>query len=201
MSQSVIALLLAVVGVLGTLASALLSQRGGRQTKLMELQHAERQHASDKIAEGRRIDFEDRRACYVAVNKVFRRHQAALKNYFSSLSSNTVKEGQWEEIEETRHASRETYAEAQMVLPEEVLNSSAELVKRFNFIYGALARFSANNQRPEDDLDQVREQLDHATAGLYYLRQGMRADLGISDSSESPEATVNRSGFDRDSIV
>ncbi|MEV5012918.1 hypothetical protein [Streptomyces sp. NPDC055692] len=184
MSHSVSTLLLAVVGVLGTLASALLTQCGAMKAKQTELDQAQRQHESDRVADEQRAAIQARRACYIEVNQTFRHYQAALDDYLSSLLSHPVTEGQRAEVEETRHASRDAYAEAQMILPEELLDRAAELVKRFNFVYGLLKRFDQNNQRPDDDLDTAREQLDHVTAGLYYLRQRMRAELGISDSGQ-----------------
>ena len=80
MSGNVLALTVAIVGVVGTLASALLAQLFSLRLKRVELDERQQLRAGEQAEERRRTEHMDRRDSCIAVNMAARRFRQALKN-------------------------------------------------------------------------------------------------------------------------
>jgi len=65
MSSAVVSLVIAIVGVSGTLASAIFTQRLAQRAKLEELKYAERQRLAEQEAAEKQRKREQLRSCYV----------------------------------------------------------------------------------------------------------------------------------------
>ncbi|MGA5422311.1 hypothetical protein [Streptomyces lavendulocolor] len=96
MGASWVGLLVAIVGVAGTLGAALLTQNRADRTKRMELLAAaeqrreERDHAAELLraeqAEARlREGMERRRACYIALNTAARQYLTAMTSHLHAV--------------------------------------------------------------------------------------------------------------------
>jgi hypothetical protein len=116
MSTEVLALVIAIVGVLGTLASALLTQMLSMRTKRLEIDEQRQQRYEQRDEERARTDYRDRRDSCIALNMAARRFRQALKN--SLFEGAEVKGG---EFEQARQEFTSRYGEAQMILSDTVL--------------------------------------------------------------------------------
>ncbi|MET8244933.1 hypothetical protein ABZV31_11220 [Streptomyces sp. NPDC005202] len=113
MTAAVTAMITAVVGVLGTLFAPVLSQR------LTARQRAEEARAAEE-----RRRFEERRAAYTAMNRASRQFHTLLKDALHRIRDGVYTEQDRGQLEEARRDYRDRYAEAQMVVPERILDAS-----------------------------------------------------------------------------
>ncbi|MFE4051883.1 hypothetical protein [Streptomyces sp. YIM B13518] len=186
-------LLIAVVGVAGTLGAALLTQNRADRTKRMELQAAaeqrreERGHAeellrAEQARQEQRESLERRRTCYITLNTASRQYLTSMTNYLYALQRGEDVDTSLKELEACRLAYRDSYAESQMVVPDAVLRSSGTAKKRLNSAYGKLRKFGAAPAAYADELAALEGELhDEVWPYLGALKQSMRADLGVAE--------------------
>lgn len=193
MGASWAGLLVAIVGVAGTLGAALLTQNRADRTKRMELRAAaeqrreERDHAAELLraeqAEARmREGLERRRSCYITLNTAARQYLTAMTNHVHAVRRGEDVGGSLERLEASRLAFRDSYAEAQMVAPDTVLRSCSTAKKQLNTAYGSLRKFCADPSTYAAELASLeggfqRDVWPHVGA----MKRTMRIDLGIDD--------------------
>ncbi|WP_329383759.1 hypothetical protein [Streptomyces sp. NBC_01716] len=166
----------AVVGVVGTLLSALLTQRAAERGRRGEQERAERVQARAREAE-------ERRTCCVALNTASRQYLAALTDQLHALMRREDSRAVAQRLTEARDLHRDVYAEAQMRLRDPVLALAGEVTHALGALYGELRRLNDGVPRPGDSLDAAQWEIDALWEGLRGLRRGMRADLGASELS------------------
>ncbi|PZT73678.1 MULTISPECIES: hypothetical protein [unclassified Streptomyces] len=167
------ALIVAVVGVVGTLLSALLTQRAADRSLQREQERADR-------AQARAREAEELRACYVALNASSRQYLAALTDQLHALLRADEAPEVRQRLTEARDLHRDVYAEAQMRLPDPVLAPTGAAAHALGTLFGRLRRLDDGAPRPGDSLSAVQEEIDTLWEQLRELRRGMRADLGVS---------------------
>lgn len=163
----------AVVGVVGTLMSALLTQRaadGGRRRE---------QERAEEVAERRRRERE-LCACYVGLNAAARQYLAALTDQVHALGRDADLPAARQRLAEARDQYREVYAEAQLRVPERVLDLAGPFSHDLGELYGMVRRLDAGVPRAGDSPAAVQEGIDARWAGLRRMRGEMRAQLGVS---------------------
>lgn len=170
MTAAVTAMITAVVGVLGTLFAPILS---GRLTA--------RQRAEEAgLAEHRRR-FEERRAAYTQMNRASRQFHTLLKDALHRLRDGVYTEQERDQLEEARREYRDRYAEAQMVVPERILDASRTLNTVLARIDAELKRLDRGLARDGESAEQALLDLKEAEPRLSAMRRLMREDLGITD--------------------
>ncbi|RST18622.1 hypothetical protein E2C00_29145 [Streptomyces sp. WAC05374] len=188
-----VGLLVAIVGVAGTLGAALLTQNRADRTKRMELQAAaeqrreERDHARELLraeqAEARlREGLERRRACYITLNTAARQYVTAMTNHVHAVRRGEDTAGSLTRLEECRLAFRDSYAEAQMVAPDTVLRACSTAKTRLNTAYGSLRDLCTAPSAHAEELAALEAGF-HQEVWPYLgaMKRSMRADLGIDD--------------------
>ena len=186
MSADILTLAVAIVGVLGTLASALLTQTLSLRAKRLEIDEQRRQRLEEREEARRRTSFTDRRESCIALNMEARRFRQALKN---CLFEGVDKRG--DELEETRQAFTRRYGEAQMVLPDAVLEAAGAANGRLAEGYGKVKAVQQPGSPPigTSDREKLEDFLNQEVgAELRRLRQAMRRDLGAAPRDRAAEA-------------
>lgn len=192
-----LALATAVVGVVGTLGAALLTQRRADRTKRLELaasaeqQREERQH-SEQVRQAereetlRREHLELRRTCYIALNTASRQYLTAQVNLLHALRNGIDANIREEELDTRRTAHRDSYAEAQMIGPAAVLDTAGQASRHLNSCYGALKEAAATPAASRQTGETFDEDVATAWRLLSTMRHTMRRDLGIEDNGTRP---------------
>ncbi|MFJ5935438.1 hypothetical protein AB9128_28135 [Streptomyces cinereoruber] len=193
MGASWSALLIAVVGVAGTLGAALLTQVRADRTKRMELRAAadqrreERDHAeellrAERALQGQRESLERRRACYITLNTAARQYLTEMTNHLHALARGEGVAASLENLEAARVAYRESYAESQMIVPDVVSRPSGAAKTRLNAAYGKLRKYAADPAAHAAELGTMEAEL-HQDVWPYVgaMKKAMRADLGVED--------------------
>jgi hypothetical protein len=190
------ALAVAVVGVVGTLGAALLTQSRADRIKRHELEavarqqreerdHAERLRQEEAHAAARRELVSLRRACYILLNTTARQYQTAQINVMHALRARDNAEIQTcaEQLEVRRLALRDSYAEAQMIVPAAVFEHARSASHQLNGTYGLLKRLLAGGPADDSQLEALAVETEMSWALLSDLRQAMRSDLGVDEDS------------------
>ncbi|WUX64315.1 hypothetical protein OG522_03890 [Streptomyces sp. NBC_01431] len=167
------AFLAAVIGVVGTLMSALLTQRAADRSRQRERERAER------VREWR-DEAQELRSCYVALNTSARQYLAALTDHLHALSRDEDPRSVRQRLTEARDQYRDVYAEAQMRVPEGVLELAGDLNHDLGVVYGMARRLEDGVPRAGDSSAAVHGSIDGLWGGLREMRRAMRADLGES---------------------
>lgn len=183
--------IVAVVGVVGTLLSALLTQRAAERSRQREQERAEQTQAWAREAE-------ERRTCCIALNTAARQYLAALTDQLHALIRAEDPRAARQRLTEARDRHRDVYAEAQLRLPDPVLALAGELTHALGFLYGRLRRLDDGIPQPGDSPDAAQAEIDALWDRLRELRSGMRADLGASGLSRPGPAApeTRRPGID-----
>lgn len=129
MGGSTTALVVALVGVLGTLLSGLLVQQGALRAKRVELAHLEREHAQERAERVAATERETRRASCVALNQRARVHHRALGAWHDARAAGSPEDDARQlAVEEAHDQLNAAYAEAQLAVSDEVLAAAGRLV-------------------------------------------------------------------------
>jgi hypothetical protein len=194
LSGDLTTLLVAIVGVIGTLGGVLLTQNRADRTKRMELAQAaaqrleERQHA-DLQRETERAEVREqeaaaaRRACFISLNTAARQYLTALTNYMHALLRGGAVEASGDQLEARRLAYRDSYAAAQMIVPLEVLHAASTVNRKLDTAYGMLKRIETQTDERVELLQAMQDDLSEIWVCLRELRRQMRLDLGIDPIS------------------
>jgi len=183
MSSATVSLVVAVVGVCGTLASAIVTLLLSQRAKLQELKYAERQ----RLAEQDSAKKQQLRSCYVQLNANDRNYRDALLAYAYALKAGSPSETEAAEVATARRAQRDARAEAQMVVSDEVLKAEGQVNYQLTDAYRRLKRLERETDASvrEPPLDEVIKLLDSIISMLSRVRVIMRAELGIIDKPPS----------------
>jgi hypothetical protein len=179
MSAGVLALIVAIVGVVGTLASSLLTQVLSLRAKGTELGEMRQQRLEERAEERRRAEYRDRRDSCVAVNMRARRFRQALKNYLFEGTDEKA-----DELEQARQEYTSRYGEAQMILSDAVLKEASVANGCLADAYGIVkaSRQPGEHRFGAAERAELENWLDETVgSALKQLRHAMRVDLGVAD--------------------
>lgn len=178
MSSNLTALIVAIVGVVGTLFAALLTQRSYIRVKQLELrdQHDERQE------ERQQTNARERRQAYIALNAAARIYRRSMKNRLYEDAEPPA------ELERARREFDLRMAEVQLIAHTKVLDAahsaSTRLADTFGHVTQYTVRFGVDKPLVMDDSErqELIDELNGPIAErLRELRKAMREDLGVTE--------------------
>lgn len=170
MSAALAAMVTAIVGVLGTLFAPLIT-----------IWATKRQRAQESEAEEQKRHFAERRAAYTAMNRASRHFHTMLKDALHRLRDGVYTEDDRVQVEEARRDYRDRYAEAQMIVPQVVLEASREVNIVLAAVDATAKRIDRGLTREGESAHQALLDLKAAEPRLSAMRQIMREDLGLAD--------------------
>ncbi|MFF1646792.1 hypothetical protein [Streptomyces sp. NPDC058240] len=160
----------ALIGVVGTLLSAVLTQRAADRSR-------QREHARAERLRARRSEAEARHSTCVALNTAARQYLAALTDQFHALGGTEDPGPVRDRLVEARDLHREVHAEAQLRLPERILGIADEVSHGLGALYGRLLRLADGIPRPGDSPAAAKADIDALWDRLRTLRREMREEL------------------------
>jgi hypothetical protein len=190
MNANVTTLLVAILGVAGTLSSPLLGQWIAGRAKQQEFDLHRQERLESRQEARQRETFEERRSIYAKLNTGARQYTQELRTYLRIITDHAVTDEARVQLEKARQAYRGLYSDAQMILPDKVLAAAIPLNTGLGDAYGMIMRLEAGQPRlgPEDGPPDTHEIAhEYCRVTLYdlieTLRQSMREDLGVSVST------------------
>ncbi|MEU6868173.1 hypothetical protein ABZ924_33930 [Streptomyces sp. NPDC046876] len=167
------AMVIAVVGVAGTLGGALLTQRGAERAKRREIELV---RGHEEIREYLTL----RRTCYVALNRDARQFTTALNRHLHVMRERGVEDADRDALDEAKNAHRDRYSEAQMIAPDAVLGSATTVNHALNTVYGQVKRLERGDAEPGETMATVSRAQQEIWNLLREMRSAMREDLGVA---------------------
>ncbi|MEV7215772.1 hypothetical protein AB0O31_22105 [Kitasatospora cineracea] len=165
----------AIVGVVGTLLSALLTRRAADRSRQRERERA--QEAADRRQRERQL-----RASFVALNAAARQYLAVLTDQLHALGNESELPDTRQRLAEARDHFREVYAEAQVRVPEPVLGLTGRFSRELGEVYGMVRRLDGGVLRPGDAPEAARERIAALWTARRRIQAEMRFQLGVSRS-------------------
>jgi hypothetical protein len=179
-------LAVAAAGLAGTLTSPHLAQRITSLAKRQEFEFQGRSQREEREAAQIQTMLDLKRSLYVSLNTAARQYQQELDDYIRLLNDGHPGTTALADLDEARENFRDLYSEAQMILPDSVLEAAIEVSAALADAYGIARRLQSEKPRtnPEtgtESLAQAR-QVSHVTAYncILSMRHLMRRDLGVS---------------------
>ncbi|MFZ4275633.1 hypothetical protein ACOZFM_23365 [Streptomyces arboris] len=176
----IISLIVALMGIGGTLASAFMVQRNTNRLREIELRQANEVRMEERSHAEKNAGLESRRACYVSLNIAARLYQTQLTNLLVALQGELTSDEIRGNVEEARKEHRARHAEAQMVVPDEVLTHAGKVNSHLGNFYGVLRRLDLGTSASGETLELAEEMRSEVWKEIADMRHAMRRDLGIT---------------------
>ena len=182
MNAWITALVVAIVGVIGTLLSPILAQRSTARTSQVTAAIQRDIRAEERDAAARRIEFEERRSAYTSLNALAR----ASRNLFKDSARRYARTGVMtpEDIATARDAwisYQDQYDSSQMVLPDEILTLASHLNALLGQAYRRVRELGELDQAGPDAIVEFCN--GPVLESVTLMRQKMRENLGVSEPS------------------
>jgi di/tripeptidase len=166
----------------------MLAQWMTARSKQLEFDLQDRQRRADREDARVAQALEERRSIYARLNTSARQYTQELRAYLRLISSDEVTDDGRSVLAGARQAYRDLYSEAQMIMPDGVLEAAALASEGLAAMYGTARRLDASHsQGREAEIEAARE---YCRGELYDLianmRQVMREDLGVSGDVHHP---------------
>ncbi|MEU9397795.1 hypothetical protein AB0D86_48485 [Streptomyces sp. NPDC048324] len=178
-----VGLLVALVGVGGTLGSAWLTQRRDDAARREDREHLERVRLAEVADRHFHETANLRKSAYTAFNSAARNYLACLNDYTHALRLGAEQDETLDTVETARRAYRQQYAEAQMIVPDTVLSEVRRVNNCLGAVYGILTRITRGIPRNGEDIAAARDRIKEAWQVLSDMRATMRADLKVTGPS------------------
>lgn len=177
MNNSTGAIIIAIVGVLGTLGAAVTSQLLSARARREDLKIQQ----EDYIHHRQEAELANKRSSYIAIIASSRTYRAELKDYLYMVKHKTVDSTARSDLHEARRVWLANFSEVQIVATVKVLSKIEPVNAGLADAYRATKRLEAG----EPGSDQSFEEIDRYLTGLWdhwgNMREAVRLDLGVAD--------------------
>ncbi|MFF7704477.1 hypothetical protein [Streptomyces lydicus] len=173
------ALIIASIGVFGTLASGLLAQRSALQLKQLELESTERQRVTELDSAAREAARTTLRTCFVNLNYSLRTYYGELQNHLRTLQHGSTPRKVSASLEGSRQAVRSALAEAQLIAPTAILEAAKECGALLGDSYRTLTTIEGETDHREELILEAQTLLEVISGKLARMRDEMRDELGV----------------------
>ncbi|MFD6351195.1 SET domain-containing protein [Nocardia tengchongensis] len=187
MGSELIGLAVAGVGVVGTFGVAVAAQWAALRGKRLdaEIQRGQRIEQHAELVEQQEHD--RKQSVYSQFNAATRNYRMQLHHCVVQLEQGELVDGG--QLDTDRADFREMYAQAQMILPDEVLALASEVDLCLGNTYRAVLHMI--DHVDVDSLNNLHRWLDDSMSeAVWLLRQVLRADLGVAGRTTDLEAKV-----------
>ncbi|MGI5352700.1 hypothetical protein ACQEU8_31640 [Streptomyces sp. CA-250714] len=181
MNSAISQIVIAVLGIGGTLAAAVITQRGADRARARELEHARQLQQDEREYATRQAQLEARRTCYATLSAGTRDLANVMSKFLHALERREVTDELRSDLDRARREHRMRHAEAQMVLPDSVAEAASTANRHLGGLYGLLMRLDGGTAQQGENLAAARESMDKLWDPLWRMRHLMRVDLGVTD--------------------
>jgi type II secretory pathway pseudopilin PulG len=189
MDSGVTTVLVAVIAVLGTLLSAVLTQLIGARNNREAREQARVDRHEEREIEEKRLDFVERRTTYTQLNTEMRKYRRELSNYLHLIRAGGATDEALGDLQNVRRSYSEHYADAQMIVSDDVFAAARRVNRGLLDVYGMTRRLDGSGLAgvteearadSEETVDSALTYLDHVMQDMNRFRGITRADLGVT---------------------
>ncbi len=177
MSTGVIALLVAVVGVTGTLLAPITTAWVSSRSRRQEFELQQRSDQTQRHIDDVQANLERRRDIYVALNSGARRYRFRMMEDLYALRSGADADPATEVV---RVEFQDTYAQAQMLVPDEVLRCCQTVRVALAEARKLMASLTGDAALDQQMWQEAHSFLIQMWDAIGVMQLAMRQDLGIS---------------------
>ncbi|MGZ3101420.1 hypothetical protein [Streptomyces sp. H72] len=194
MSGAAISVIVAVVGVGGTLASAVVTQVLAHRAELRRLEGERGARLAEQRAAAEQRKIDELRSCYVQLHARDRHYRDVMLAYAYALKAGPA-EAEAAEVGHARREQRDTRAEAQLVASDAVLALESRVNDRLTTAYRYLMKVAGEPDSParRTRLSEVIGLLDAIIPLQGNIRAPMRLEVGTTQ--ELPDWYNPRGGL------
>src|SRR5271170_5272293 len=181
MDATTTALIIAIVGVAGTLSASVTSQILSARVRREEisLQRSHRQEDYDR--ERLETVLTQKRDCYISITSSSRRYRVELMNYLFAIKGGSTDSETNARLEDARIAFSVSFAEAQLTGSLPVLETITSLRNGLRDGYRAIRELESEPSRSDGSFTEVQKFLLELWDSWPPLHDAMRTDLGVID--------------------
>lgn len=184
MSTDITGLIVAVVGVAGTLTAPVVTQRLSMRARQQELDFERGQRTHEGEAERRRAEVQERKAAYLNFLVAERSQRSALRDHLFEPSEQTR-----DAADQARRTFDRAYAESHLIAARPVLDAVVAYGRALSAVTQRLAEID-KGAVTGPDAEREREALLSALHGeirgrVTAVRAAMRADIGSEPGLQS----------------
>lgn len=175
------AILIATVGVFGTLAASIISQRLSSRARREEFEMQKSERLEGRQHEQLTGELAKKRSSYIAFMASARRYRTEITNYLYIVQQGTADRTFQANLEDARQAYINSFAEAQLSASPQVL----VMLEPFNIglgkAYRAAKRLEHGKPEPDDSIDKIESSVQELWSQWNDMREAMRQDLGVQN--------------------
>jgi hypothetical protein len=179
------------VAVLGTLLSSVLTQLISARNNRQEGEQARQDRQEEREIEEKRRDFVERRTTYTQLNTESRRFRRELNNYLQLMRTGRATDEALAVLEDVHRSWGEHYADAQMIISDNVFRAARDVNRGLLEAYGLARRLdgsglaSVTEEAWADSTETVDSALREVLQCMERFRNTMRADLGVTSAGNA----------------
>lgn len=181
MSTDISAIVIAAVGVVGTLAGTIVSQLLSTRARKADFEMQREQRKEEYVQERQKTDLANKRSCYIAMMASSRRYRIELMNYAYAVKEQVVDNDARHELENSRRACLDSFAEVQIVATLRVKDTVEPVNSGLSKAYRFVKRFEAGEPEPGGSFEEIERFLTKLWDKWRYMAEAMRQDLEVED--------------------
>ncbi len=181
MDSSTGAVVIAAVGVLGTLAGTIVSQILSARARRADFEMQRSQKQEEYIRQRQEADLANKRSCYISVMATSRRYRVTLMNYLRMAKEEAVNSDAQSELENARRSYVDALAEVHLVATLKVLSTIDPLGGGLSKAYHAIKHLESGEPDLDGSFEEINQFLNKLWDQWRHMRDAMRQDLGIED--------------------
>jgi hypothetical protein len=182
LSAGLTALIIAAVGVIGTLVAPIVSQRLSALARREEFELQRLQRNEEHAREREKDILDNKRKCYISFTSAARVYRVELMNFLFVVKHERADANADVKLMEARSAFSVSFAEVQLTGAAPVLEAVMQIRDGLSHGYQAIRRLERDTLKPDESFDEIENSLLNLwTAEFPALYKAMRADLGIID--------------------
>jgi hypothetical protein len=180
-SDEVNALIIAAVGVLGTLSASIVTQILSARTQLrtFEMQGSSRKEEYRREQEQAILSI--KRSCYIAMMANSRRYRLELMNYLYAVKNQMVSDSAMAELEEARRAYSTSVAETELTADAAVLTVIKSIDDVLAGSFQSIKEHERDQARADSSFAEIRVALSKFWDLWPLMQQAMRRELRTAD--------------------
>jgi hypothetical protein len=182
MDSATTALVIAIVGVLGTLSASIVSQRLSARARHQELEQQRLDRIDEYAREQKEKVFTSKRNCYLGLSIATRRYRVELMNYLYSVDRGAVNEDAQSRLQEARFAFLASVSETQLAGSLSVLDALEPVIKGNARAYAAVKNLEAGRPESDGSFDEIKAFIHKIWDNEWpQVIERARADLYVHD--------------------
>jgi hypothetical protein len=193
MNTAVTTIIAAGIAVLGTLLSPILVQYATARAKAQEYELARRQRQEEREAEAQNNKYLELRRAYSELNTEMRGFLRALTNYMHLIRSHQCSQEARDDLNQVREKYLNCYADAQMMVSDNVFVAAADANNGLSRLYGMALRLDGftvpslpsagvSDEDEEESIETAFAYLAEVRPLIWKLRNTMRRELGVGSA-------------------